>query len=92
VRYGVDITTMRKAPIDVLEMNGVARCTITPARPLAIDPYRNNRQTGAFILIDRLSNRTVAAGVIVDRRAQEIEIDDAAPTGDTASVDERATS
>jgi len=71
IRYGVDITAMRQTRIDALEMNGVARGTIAVARPLTIDAYRTNRQTGAFILIDRLSNRTVAAGVVVDRRAQE---------------------
>ena len=49
-------------------MNEVGRCTVTLNRPLAFDPYRQNRATGAFIVIDRLTNRTVGAGMILDRR------------------------
>ena len=40
---------------------------VTLSRPVAFDPYRQNRATGAFILIDRLTNGTVGAGMILDR-------------------------
>jgi len=50
-----------------LHLNEIGRCHITLHRPIAFDPYDRNRATGAFIIIDRLSNATVAAGMIVDR-------------------------
>ncbi len=50
-----------------LQLNEIARAQITLHRPIAFDPYEKNRQTGAFILIDRMTNITVGAGMIVDR-------------------------
>ena len=50
-----------------LQLNEIARCHITLHRPIAFDPYDRNRATGAFIVVDRLSNITVAAGMILDR-------------------------
>ena len=50
-----------------LALNEVGRCDVTLSRPIACDPYRHNRATGAFILIDRLTNNTVGAGMILDR-------------------------
>ena len=50
-----------------LHLNEIGRCHITLHRPIAFDPYDRNRATGAFIMVDRLSNATVAAGMIVDR-------------------------
>ncbi len=74
IRYRVDVNTMRKLPPDesgpTLQLNDIARVHMTLHRPLAFDPYNRNRQTGAFILIDRLSNITVAAGMILDRAVE----------------------
>jgi len=78
IRYKVDVNTMKReqddpAPINKtkevhsLELNEIGRCHITLHRPIAFDPYDRNRATGAFIIVDRLSNITVAAGMIVDR-------------------------
>jgi bifunctional enzyme CysN/CysC len=53
--------------ISNLHLNEIARCHITLHRPIAFDPYERNRATGAFILVDRLTNVTVGAGMIVDR-------------------------
>jgi bifunctional enzyme CysN/CysC len=50
-----------------LQLNEIGRCHITLHRPIAFDPYDRNRTTGAFILVDRLSNATVGAGMIVER-------------------------
>jgi bifunctional enzyme CysN/CysC len=50
-----------------LQLNEIGRCHITLHRPIAFDPYERNRSTGAFIIVDRLTNITVAAGMIVDR-------------------------
>jgi bifunctional enzyme CysN/CysC len=50
-----------------LQLNEIARTHITLHRPIAFDPYEKNRATGAFIMIDRMTNITVGAGMIVDR-------------------------
>ncbi|MCB1100822.1 MAG: sulfate adenylyltransferase subunit CysN, partial [Kiritimatiellae bacterium] len=69
IRYKIDVNTMRKqegGDAD-LHLNEIGRVHISLHRPLAFDPYDKNRQTGSFILIDRATNATVAAGMIVDR-------------------------
>ncbi|MCK5844631.1 MAG: adenylyl-sulfate kinase, partial [Victivallales bacterium] len=50
-----------------LQLNEIGRCHITLHRPIAFDPYDRNRATGAFIIVDRMTNGTVGAGMIVDR-------------------------
>jgi bifunctional enzyme CysN/CysC len=75
VRYKVDVNTMQrdknpdkeKVTSDFLNLNEIGRCHITLHRPIAFDPYDRNRATGAFIIVDRLTNVTVGAGMIVDR-------------------------
>jgi bifunctional enzyme CysN/CysC len=76
VRYKVDVNTMKRdkpeenevqEPVDALELNEIGRCHITLHRPIAFDPYDKNRTTGAFIIVDRMTNITVGAGMIVDR-------------------------
>jgi bifunctional enzyme CysN/CysC len=51
----------------LLNLNEIGRCHITLHRPIAFDPYDRNRATGAFIIVDRLTNVTIGAGMIVDR-------------------------
>jgi bifunctional enzyme CysN/CysC len=72
VRYKVDVNTMRKVEGSAQEavplgLNEIARVHLTLHRPLAFDSYRKNPATGSFVLIDRLTNATVAAGMITDR-------------------------
>ncbi|MCU0781631.1 MAG: sulfate adenylyltransferase subunit CysN [Akkermansiaceae bacterium] len=67
LRYKTDVNTLRKTAADTLHMNEIGRAHLSLHRPLAFDPYRNNPATGAFILIDRLTHATAAAGVIIDR-------------------------
>jgi bifunctional enzyme CysN/CysC len=75
IRYKIDVNTMKRYKSDstdeisgnALELNEIGRCHITLHRPVAFDPYDRNRSTGAFIIVDRISNATVAAGMIVDR-------------------------
>jgi bifunctional enzyme CysN/CysC len=65
--------SMRHAPCAMpsapcsLQLNEIARVHLTLHRPIAFDPYEKNRATGAFIIIDRMTNITVGAGMIVDR-------------------------
>ena len=65
VAYTTDLETLKQEPATRLELNDIGRVTIACHRPLAYDPYRENRGTGAFILIDSLTNNTVAAGMIL---------------------------
>jgi bifunctional enzyme CysN/CysC len=69
LRYGIDVNTLRRQQQPTLELNQIGRCEITTPQPLFHDPYDRNRHTGAFILIDRITNGTVAAGMILDRSA-----------------------
>jgi bifunctional enzyme CysN/CysC len=70
LRYRVDVNTLHRENSPVLNMNEVGRCTIALNQPVAFDAYNKNRATGAFIMIDRLTNGTVGAGMIIDRDSQ----------------------
>jgi len=65
-RHGVDVNTLEHRPISRLGLNEVGQVQLSLTRPLACDPYRINPATGAFILIDRLTNNTVGAGMILE--------------------------
>ena len=71
LRYEVDVNTMHSKPTPTLELNQIGRVAISLSQPLAIDGYRRNRSTGAFIIIDRITNVTVGAGMIMDRKTSE---------------------
>ncbi len=72
LRYGVDVNTLEKRPASQLQMNEVGHVVLELNQPIAYDPYRINPATGAFIVIDRITNNTVGAGMIqehAERRA-----------------------
>ncbi|HKQ88654.1 MAG TPA: hypothetical protein VJS43_17995, partial [Candidatus Acidoferrales bacterium] len=64
IHFRVDMNTLEKGSAEQLEMNDIAEVEIKSALPLFFDPYKQNRTTGSFILIDPISNATVAAGII----------------------------
>jgi sulfate adenylyltransferase subunit 1 len=64
IRYRVDMNTLEHGPAAKLDMNDIAAVDIKTTLPLFFDPYSANRTTGSFILIDPLTNATVAAGII----------------------------
>jgi bifunctional enzyme CysN/CysC len=66
VRSALDLATLAQAPADSLELNDLGRVEIRLAAPIACDPYRENRATGCFILVDEATNDTVAAGMVVE--------------------------
>ena len=68
LRYRVDVNTLHRLPAPDLQLNEIGRCTITLSQPIFYDSYRRNRTTGAFIIVDRISNVTVGAGMITDRQ------------------------
>ena len=67
LRYRIDINSLHREPAPTLALNEIGRCQVTLAEPIAFDAYRRNRGTGGFIIIDRMTNGTVAAGMILDR-------------------------
>jgi bifunctional enzyme CysN/CysC len=64
IRARIDVETFAELAADTLGLNDVARVEVALAEPIAFDPYADNRETGAFVLIDRLTNATVGAGMI----------------------------
>ena len=65
-RYGVDVNTLEHLAIARLGLNEVGHVQLSLTQALACDPYRTNAETGAFILIDRLTNNTVGAGMVLE--------------------------
>jgi bifunctional enzyme CysN/CysC len=74
LKHKVNVNTLEQMAARQLELNEIGLCNISLDRPVAFDAYAENRDMGGFILIDRLSNETVAAGMIhfALRRAQNI--------------------
>ncbi len=65
--YKTDVNTLQKSSVDRLNLNEIGRAVLTTAKPLLFDPYKKNRSTGSFILIDPFTNNTVAVGMILDK-------------------------
>ena len=63
-KYKVNVNTMEHLAAKKLDLNEIGVCNVSLDRPVAFDPYSVNRETGGFILIDRLSNNTVGAGML----------------------------
>ncbi|MGL1832992.1 sulfate adenylyltransferase subunit CysN [Rhodocyclaceae bacterium SMB388] len=85
IKYQVNVNTLEHMAAKTLELNAIGVCNINLDRQVAFDAYADNRDTGGFILIDRMSNGTVGAGLIhfALRRAhnihmQHVDVDKAA--------------
>ncbi len=74
LRHKINVNTMEKVPGKTLELNEIGECNLSLDQQIAFDPYAENHDTGGFILIDRLTNGTVGAGLIhfALRRAENI--------------------
>jgi sulfate adenylyltransferase large subunit len=59
-----DVEKLERRPASALGLNDIGRVTVEAVRPIAFDPYQADRRTGAFVLVDPISNATVAAGMI----------------------------
>ncbi len=78
VRNKKDMDTLGDVDAERLELNDIGRLRLSTHRPIFHDPYSENRSTGAFILIDSLTNNTVASGMIrPEERDSELSLDDA---------------
>ncbi len=62
--YRIDVDTLHREDAATLQLNEIGRVEITAAQPLFFDPYRANRATGSFVLVDPFTHVTVAAGMI----------------------------
>ena len=73
-KYKVNVNTLEHLAAKQLELNEIGVCNLSLDRPVAFDPYTENRETGGFILIDKISNDTVGAGLLsfALRRAENI--------------------
>ncbi|MFC3909249.1 sulfate adenylyltransferase subunit CysN [Legionella dresdenensis] len=67
-RYRIDVNTFEQLAANELNLNEIGDCDLFLDRPIAFEPYSANRELGGFILIDRLSSETVAAGFIQSSR------------------------
>ncbi|MEJ2045395.1 MAG: sulfate adenylyltransferase subunit CysN [Reinekea sp.] len=67
----IDVNTLEEKNVESLELNAIANVTIQLNKPVVVDPYKRNRYTGAFIVIDRLSNGTVGAGMLEEVTASQ---------------------
>jgi bifunctional enzyme CysN/CysC len=64
IKHRIDVNTLQEMPAPGLELNEIGLCEISVDQPVCIDSYEKNRATGGFIVIDRLTNVTVGAGMI----------------------------
>ena len=74
IKYAVNVNTLEHTAATKLELNGIGVCNIAFDQPIPFDPYTENRDTGGFIVIDRLTNATSGAGMLefALRRAHNI--------------------
>ena len=64
LKHKVNVNTLEHVDAKTLELNGIGVCNLSLDQRIAFDPYAENRETGGFILIDRITNATVGAGLI----------------------------
>jgi bifunctional enzyme CysN/CysC len=88
LKYKVNVNTLEHVATRTLEMNEIGVCAIELDRPIVFEPYSENRDLGGFILIDRISNTTVGAGLLhfglhrsQNVRWQALEVDKAGRAG-----------
>jgi len=71
INYKVDVNTYERTVVDKLSLNDIASCRMLLTRPIAVDSYKENKETGSFIVVDRISNNTVGAGMIISVTKRE---------------------
>lgn len=76
IEHRIDVNSLEQGKADELKLNEIGLVTISTTRPIYYDSYAKNRATGSFILVDRLTNVTVGAGMIVDGLSEDVSTDD----------------
>lgn len=85
--YKIDVNTLEKSQVDHLELNEIGRAVIVSSKELFYDAYKQNKATGAFILIDPITNNTSCVGMIIGPVVEDtLHIDDALPTLDLPAL------
>ena len=64
IHHRIDVNTLERVQVEQLKLNGIALCEMALSSPFAFDDYARCKGTGSFIVIDRLTNVTVGAGMI----------------------------
>jgi sulfate adenylyltransferase large subunit len=90
IHYRADIATLNREPAQALELNDIGGVCLQLLRPIALDLYKENRSTGAFILIDPSTNGTVAAGMITAASAPSSAERQAYAIGPVAAAEREA--
>lgn len=102
VRYAVDVNSLHRMARTSLGLNEIGRCQLQTHDPIVFDAYRQNRHTGSFIIVDRISHQTVAAGMFIDTgrddrqpdhwSSQSVATFSAQPVASLVTEEERAAS
>ncbi len=74
IHHRTDVNTLDHISADQLKLNEIGLCEVSLNVPIAFDPYKQSRGTGSFVVIDRLSNGTVGAGMIVGTAVSDAEV------------------
>jgi sulfate adenylyltransferase subunit 1 len=90
VHYAVDVNTLEQKQVPNLKLNEIGLARLELDRPVPFDPYHENRDTGSFILIDRFSNATVAAGMVIESAPVDSCHCGLAEIGTSSTEDEKA--
>ena len=83
IRYRVNVNTLERQPASELNLNEIGTVVIDTHSPLFVDQYRRNRMTGSFVMVDPISNATVAAGMVTGR---DPRVDPTAPEAQTTET------
>ncbi len=65
IAHRIDVNTQALTKVAQAELNDIVKVDVQLEQPVVVDPYQSNRSTGAFIVVDRLTNGTVGAGMVV---------------------------
>ncbi|AFU97737.1 sulfate adenylyltransferase subunit CysN [Simiduia agarivorans] len=78
IEHRIDVNTQQTQASDALALNDIALVNIELSQRVVVDPYEQNRATGSFIVIDRLTNVTIGAGMVVSAAERESRADNPA--------------
>ena len=73
IEYKKDMDSFKMQIVDILKLNDIAKCTLKLDRKIAADRYKDNKYTGSFIIIDKYSQNTVGAGMIIKNIKKETD-------------------
>ncbi len=71
IRHKINVNTLERLEVNELALNDIGSVIMETTQPVFVDPYRRNRATGSFIVIDCISNETLAAGMVTGREVRD---------------------